>query len=355
MAKKKAKNRVKKTGLPPGTLVHTGEKYTDTFTGFLYQYNSSDFNESTLSSDVASPFSFDDNALNWLVLEGVHHVEYIQKLGNHLEIPVLILEDILNTNQRPKVEFSDGILFVTLRYLKFNAETKSIDSEQISIVVKDNVVLTFCESTSKIFAPLLQRIQNINGRFRTRTAYYLMYAIIDLLVDHYIDVLEENGLYLDELEDALFNEVSEKQLAVIQSNKKDLMFLRKTVYPVRELIASLKNNVFGLFTEETTLFLNDVHDHCLQIIETVDSQRELNNSLKDMYLSNLSNRMNKVMQVLTIISTIFIPLSFLAGVYGMNFSNMPELHTQNGYFVLLTVMFTIAVLLLLYFRSKKWI
>jgi magnesium transporter len=345
----------KKVGLPPGTLVHIGEKKTDKVKITVIDYDKGQLEEKEVDT-VEECFPFKDKpTVTWINIGGIHQVEVIDKIGRHFNIHPLVMEDIVHTEQRPKMENFDDYIFIILKMLSYNKESKEIASEQISIVLGSNFVITFQEKKGDLFDPVRERLRQSRGRIRNMKADYLAYALVDTIVDHYFVVLEGLGEKIEEMEVELTANPTKNTSQSIHNLKKELIFLRKSVWPLREVINTLERGELPLVHESTGIYLRDVYDHTIQVIETVETFRDMASGMLDIYLSSVSNKMNEVMKVLTIIATIFIPLTFIAGIYGMNFKYMPELEWHWGYPVILGVMVAIGVLMLIYFRRKKWL
>ena len=352
---RKIKKHSKKAGLPPGTLVHIGEKKTEKVRITLIDYNEQDFQERTVDN-IEECFLFKETpTVTWINIDGLHQIETIEKIGKNFELHPLILEDILNTGQRPKCEDYEKCLFMVLKMLTFNNESNSIQSEQVSLVLGQNFVISFQEAVGDVFEQIRDRIRNAKGRIRKVSADYLAYALIDAIVDNYFLILEKMGEQIESMEEELIAEPSDKIVRKIHALKRELIFLRKSVWPLRELISSLKKTESSLITDTTQPYLRDVYDHTIQVIDTVESFRDMVSGMLDIYLSSISNRMNAVMKVLTIIATIFIPLTFIAGIYGMNFKGMPELEWKWGYPIVLIVMAVVGISMLIYFKRRKWL
>ena len=353
--KRKIKEHSKKAGLPPGTLVHIGEKKTEKVRITLIDYNEQDFQERTVDT-IEECFPFKGTpSITWINIDGIHQIETIEKIGRHFELHPLILEDILNTGQRPKCEDYEKYLFTVLKMLSYRNENKSIQSEQVSLVLGQNVVISFQESVGDVFEQIRDRIRHAKGRIRKASADYLAYVLIDAIVDNYFAILEKLGELVESIEEELITKSTEKTLQQIHGIKRELLFLRKSVWPLRELTNNLEKTESPLIVDATKPYLRDVYDHTIQIIDTVESFRDMVSGMFDIYLSSISNRMNAVMKVLTIIATIFIPLTFIAGIYGMNFKDMPELEWKWGYPIVLIVMAVVGVYMLIYFKRKKWL
>ncbi len=349
------KKRSKKAGLPPGTLMHIGDKKTEKTRITLIDYDEAQVQEKEIKN-VEECFPFKDTpTVTWINIDGIHDVEVIEKIGKHFNLHPLLREDIANTDQRPKMEDFCDHIFVVLRMLEYDEVKKSIKSEQISLVVGSNFVISFQESTGDIFNPLRERIRTGKGRVRKTGADYLAYSLIDAIVDNYFIILEKIGERIEEIEEKLVTNPTPETLKIIHELKSEMIFLRKSVWPLREVISGLQRMESPLIKESTAVYLRDVYDHTIQVIDTVETFRDMLSGMLDIYLSSISNKMNEIMKVLTIIATIFIPLTFIAGVYGMNFKYMPELEWQFGYFAILILMSVIGFLMLIYFRGKKWL
>jgi len=349
------KKRSKKAGLPPGTLIHIGEKTSEATRVNLWEYDEKDFQESRLENFEAC-FSFKpEPIITWVNVAGIHQVEIFEKLGACFSLHPLVLEDILNSDQRPKMEQYGDDLYIVLKMLSYDESRDEVQAEQVSLVLRGNVVLSFQESEKNLFAGLLDRLRNGKGRIRKMGADYLAYAILDLIVDHYFLVLERIGERIEKLEEKLLSDPKAPTLQRLQQLKREMLFLRKWVWPLREVLSSLERGELEQIREGTRIYLRDVYDHAVQVLDTIEIFREMLSGMVDIYLSSLNNRMNAIMKVLTIIATIFMPLTFLAGVYGMNFKYMPELEWPWGYPLVLALMAGIGIAMLLLFRRKKWI
>jgi magnesium transporter len=265
------------------------------------------------------------------------------------------MEDILHTDQRPKMEDFEDYIFIVTKMLFFDQEKRELKAEQLSLILGENYVVTFQERVGDVFEPIRERIRKGKGRVRKMQSDYLAYALIDAVVDHYFIVLEKIGETVESLEEELVTNPTPETLQAIHHLKRELIFLRKSVWPLRELISGLERGEASLIQEKTTVFLRDVYDHTIQVIDTVESLRDMVSGMLDVYLSSVSNRMNEVMKVLTIIATIFIPMTFIAGIYGMNFENMPELKWPWGYPLVWCVILAIGIVMLGYFKKKKWL
>ncbi|MHC4166594.1 MAG: magnesium/cobalt transporter CorA [Planctomycetota bacterium] len=352
---KSGKKHSRKAGLAPGTLVHIGEKKVERIRISYLDYDAQNFQEKQ-ASDVEECFPLKKTpTVSWINIDGIHEVEVIEKIGRHFDLHPLLLEDILSTTQRPKFEDYDSHVFVVLKMLRSAGDRRLVQSEQISLVLGRNFVISFQESIGDVFEPIRDRIRKAKGRIRKMGPDYLAYALLDAIVDGYFSVLETAGEKVESMEEQLVKEPNEKIPRQIHALKREMILLRKSIWPLRELVGNLQRSESILITESTGIYLRDVYDHTIQVIDTVESYRDIVASMLDIYLSSISNRMNAVMKVLTIIATIFIPLTFVAGIYGMNFKYMPELEWRWGYAVALLVMAVIAAGMIVYFRKKKWL
>ena len=352
---KLTKKRSKKAGLPPGTLVHIGEKLTEKTRIAVVEYDGHDFQEKELETLETCYLFPKEPSVTWINVIGVHQVEVLEKLGNCFGVHHLALEDILNTEQRPKIEDYGEDLFIVVKLISSNEERDEIDAEQISLILRPNAVLSFQEKEGDDFSTVKERLRAGKGRLRKMGADYLAYTLLDIVVDQYFVVLEKLGERLEVLEERLLADPGTATLQKIQNLKKDMLLLRKWIWPLREVISSLERGEFPGIQESTQIYLRDVYDHAIQVMDTIEIYRDMLSGMLDIYLSSLNNRMNAVMKVLTIIATIFMPLTFLAGVYGMNFKHMPELDWPWGYPIILILMASVAILMLTLFRRKKWL
>jgi len=349
------KRRSEKGGLPPGTLAYVGEKKVEKVIITVFDYDSERYEEKELKSiDECFPYK-DMPTVTWINIVGIHQVEIMEKIGNHFGIHSLIMEDILNTRQRPKMDDMDYYLFVVLKMLTYKEEDDVIDVEQTSIILGQTFVISFQEKEGDVFEPIRDRIRKNKGRIRKMGADYLAYALVDSVVDNYFTILEKIWERIEFLEEELVENPSTQALQEIYGLKRKMIFLRKSIWPLREVISELERGESSLIKETTGIYLRDVYDHTIQVIDTVETFRDMLSGILDVYLSSISNRMNEVMKVLTIIATIFIPLTFLAGVYGMNFRYMPELEWHQGYFGVLFLMVIVGIVMVFYFRKKKWL
>jgi magnesium transporter len=350
------KGKGKQAGLAPGSLFYTGERKTENVKITLIEFNEKEFEEKEVKSIEEC---FEDkyaNEIKWINIDGLHEIDTVEKIGSHYNIHPLVLEDILSVGQRPKLENYDDYLYIVFRMFALEGALHEINSEQISLILGKNFVITFQERSTGLFNSIIERLRNGQNKIRKLGPDYLTYTLIDMVVDNYFVVLEKLGEPIENLEDNLISNPKPENLQNIHHLKREMIMLRKSVWPMRELLSNLYRDESKLVKKSTEVFLRDVYDHTIQIIDTIETYRDMISGMLDTYLSSVSNKMNEVMKVLTIIATIFIPLTFIAGVYGMNFHHMPELSWKwfypDFFWILILV---IAVSMLIYFKRKKWI
>ena len=344
----------KAIGLPPGTIVYEGEEHNENVKITLIEYNEKEVIEKDFTTIDECLLHSQHDMVKWINVDGIHKVEVIEKIGKLFKIHSLTLEDIVNTDQRPKFEDYDHYVVSILKMLYYDTE---LHSEQLSIVLlENNTVVSFQEvKGGDAFDLIRTRIRQGKGRIRKLGADYLSYCLLDAVVDTYFGILEKIGDRIELLEEDLINNPTKETMTELHHMKREMIFLRKAVWPLRELISNKERCETALIKQSTDIFLRDLYDHTIRAIDTVETYRDLLSGMMDIYLSSVSNKMNEVMKVLTIITTIFVPVTFIAGVYGMNFENMPELHSRWGYWITWLVMLTIIASLIFYFRRKKWL
>jgi len=335
--------------------MYVGEKKIDRVRIRIIDYDEAQFQEKEAKT-VEECFPFKDKpTVTWINIDGVHQVDIIEKIGNHFNIHPLVLEDIVNTGQRPKMEDFVNYIFVILKMLYYDEKINETKAEQISLILGSNFVISFQENEGDVFDPIRERIRSDRGRIRKMGADYLAYALIDTIVDNYFIILEKLGEKIEDIEDELVTNPALETLQTIHSLKREMIFLRKSVWPLREVISRLERWESPLIDKSLNIYLRDVYDHTIQVIDSIETFRDMLSGLLDIYLSSVSNRMNEIMKVLTIIATIAIPLTVITGIYGMNFQFMPELQLQWSYPLVLLAMLTLGILMIRYFRRKKWI
>jgi magnesium transporter len=348
-------NRSKKAGLPPGTLVHIGQKKLDVQRISVVDYDESTVDEYEVEDIQRQCVTLKEKpTVTWINVDGLHETEKLKALGDCFGLHPLVLEDILNTDQRPKMEDYGDYLYLVFKMIHCKAESSVVLQEQISLILGDTFVISFQEQEEKVFEPVRERIRSGKGLMRKMGPDYLVYALLDVTVDNYFSVLEKLGENIEVLADRVLKIPEPKTLGEIQISKREMLFVHRWIWPLREAISALSKRDSKLVKESTGIYLRDVHDHTLQIMDAVDLYREMLSETLDLYVSTVSNKLNQVMTVLTIIATIFIPLTFLAGVYGMNFKYMPELEWRGGYPLIWAVMIGVGVSMLIAFKRKKW-
>lgn len=349
------KKQLSKAGASPGTLIHIGEQKVDETRMTLIDYDEVHLQERVLDT-IEEAFPLKDlPTVTWINIDGLHQLDIIEKVGRHFNIHPLVLEGIVNTGQRPKTEEFEDLIFVVLKMLHYNENLEKITSEQFSLVLGPNFLISFQEVQGDVFKTVRERIRKAKPRIRKAGCDYLAYALIDAIVDHYFLILEKLGENIETLEEDLLENPGPETLQTLHEMKREMIYLRKQIWPIRELINSLVKGESSLINESTSLFFRDIYDHTIQIIDTIESYRDILAGMLDIYLSTLSNKMNEVMKVLTIIATIFIPITFVAGIYGMNFKFMPELEWRWGYVMVWAVIVVVAGIMISYFKKKKWL
>ncbi len=344
-----------KSGLPPGSLVHVGEVHEHEHKITVIDYNKTTLTRSTIKTiEELLPYQSTDS-ITWVIIDGLKDVSIIDAIGQHFDIHALILEDILNTHQRPKFEEFDDYLYIVIKAISLSVDAFNVEYEQVSLLLLDKFVFTFKEKPDAIFDPIFTRLNNDKSHLRNLGTDYLTYIIMDTIVDEYFSLQDTFDELIETVEDELLTNPSSQTLNTIQKIKRELIFLRRSVSPMRELLASIQRSESSLLHDKTKRYFGDIYDHVIRITEAMESYRDLIAGMLDIYLSSLSNKMNETMKVLTVFASIFIPLTFIAGVYGMNFEYMPELKWRWGYPALWAVFISVSVFLLRYFKKKNWL
>jgi magnesium transporter len=348
------RTRSKKAGLPPGTLVHVGERQVEQVRIRRIRYDEHHYEELDLAAgqQLAPPPA--EPQITWISVVGLHQVEVIEAIGKAFGIHPLALEDIVHAGQRPKLDDYEQQLFIVLNALE-SVDDQHIAVEQVSLLVGSNYVVSFQEHDSALFDPVRERVKAGKGRCRKLGADYLAYALLDTVVDHYFVVLERFSEVTERLEETLIQHPDPNVLGTLHGLKRQMILLRKSIWPMREVVGGLQRVESPLITDATQLYLRDVYDHTVRVIDTIETLRDLLSGMLDIYLSGLSYRLNEVMKVLTIIATIFIPLTFLTSIYGMNFADMPELKWRWSYPAVWLLMIAIGGGMVYYFRKKRWL
>ena len=348
------RKRVHGGGLPPGTLRLAADVKEEPAHVTLTRYTEAKHEAFEIDAGFAWAKARGDGVA-WINVDGLKDLKLLQAIGEAYNIHPLALEDILNVGQRPKFEEYDNFAFIVLDMLTLDPQTGEARSEQISMLLLDKLLITFQETRGDIFDPVRERARGGKGRLRKRGADYLAYCLVDAIVDHYFVILEKISERVEDIEADLVATPESSHLQSIHHLKRELIFLRKHIWPLRELLGGMERSESPLIDASTGVFLRDVYDHCIQIVDSVESLRDIVTGMLDIYLSSVNNKMSEVMKVLTMMSTIFIPLSFIAGLYGMNFEFMPELKFQHGYFAALGLMAAIALAMVVFFRRRKWL
>jgi magnesium transporter len=345
----------KKAGLPPGTLVADVEKGAAPVKITVIDYDGESYEESVVEAGTDCRLFLEKPTVTWVNVDGVHRVDVLEELGECFGLHPLVLEDIANTDQRPKTDDFGDYLFVVLKMLDYDRDAGDLSTGQISLVLGPNYVLSFQEREGGVFDAVRDRIRNSKGRIRKLQSDYLAYALLDIVVDNYFVILEQIGEKVGSLEEDLIENPKPETLQSIHEMKREMIILRKSVWPLREVVNGFERTDPPLVRESTRVFLKDVYDHTIQVIDAVETYRDVLSGMLDLYLSTVSNRMNEVMKVLTIIATIFIPLTFVAGIYGMNFQFMPELRWCWSYPLVWLAMVIVAVSMVFFFKRKRWL
>jgi magnesium transporter len=352
---KSLRKMARKAGMPPGSLLYTGEKEHLPAQITITRYNEQAFEENKFDQLTECSLVCDPAAVTWINVSGIHHLKNLEKLGECFKIHPLVLEDILDPEQRPKIEDYDDYLYIILKTISYAPDTNEIGAEQVSLVLGANYVITFHEGEEDIFGSIRDRLLKAKGRMRKMGSDYLAYTIIDQIVDNYFVELDNFSDKVESLEDEVVARPSPQTLRDVHQFKNDMIMLRKSLWPLREVIARLERRESPLISENLANYFRDVYDHTIIAIDTVETYRDILSGMLDIYLSSMSNRLNQIMKVLTIIATIFMPLTFITSLYGMNFKNMPETQWEYGYFYILGVIVVIALAMFEFFRKKQWL
>ncbi|WP_315115320.1 magnesium/cobalt transporter CorA [uncultured Clostridium sp.] len=351
---KRIKSRKSKIGTAPGTLVHVGEHVGEDVKITRISYNEEDFNKAVYEDIEKCLSSCRDDSINWINIDGLESTEIISDIGKRFNVHPLILEDILNTTQRPKIDIDNNYIYIVIKMLYYDKSIKEIKSEQVSFIILENYILSFQEFRGDVFDDLRRRLERDKSNIRAKGTDYLAYSLIDSIVDSYFDIIESIGNSIDTIEDTLMSNPSQKTLNDIYKLKRELIFLRNSIWPLREVLGKLVKSEYELIEDKTVMFLRDVYDHTIEIVDIIETYRDILSGMLDTYLSSVSNKTNEIMKVLTIFSTIFIPLSFLTGIYGMNFEYMPELKFKHGYLIFWVITIACILSMIHYFRKKRW-
>jgi magnesium transporter len=343
--------RSAKSGVGPEALIHVGDRKDTPVSVRLIDYDQAEVREKHVVSISECSTYATTETVSWFDIDGIHDPAVTEAVGKEFGIHMLVLEDIMNSTSRPKIEIFDDYVFVTLKMLEFDSRTSALNIEQLSLIVSDKYLLMFQERPGDSFNSIRERIRTSKGKVRSKNGYYLAYMILDVVIDNYIIVSEQFARHLERIESMVLRKPNERTMQSILAVRKELLDFKRNIDPLKEAI----NTMIRELDDDMAKYYRDLYDHIIFESENLATYRETIVNLLDLYHSNLSMKMNQVMKVLTIITTIFVPLTFIVGVYGMNFDNMPELRTRNGYFVVLSFMFLLVCGMLIYFRKKRWL
>ncbi len=341
--------------MPPGSVIYVGDGSPSPTSVSVIDFTEADVMEKKGITLEECMTLRDNPSITWLNFSGLADVEQIKKVGDIFGLHPLVMEDILHMGQRPKLELYDKYVYLVAKMIYRGDSGKEVTYEQLSIVMGKNYVLTFQEKEGDVFNNIRERIKGNKGRLRKSGADYLVYSLLDAVVDNYFPALEKIGDLVEEIEERLSDEPEQDVLSDIYRLKREVLFLRKSIWPIREVVAAMMRQDIELVSAYTNTYLRDVYDHSIQVMDVVETYTDMLSELTDVYMSTVSNRMNEIMKTLTIIATIFIPLTFIVGLYGMNFKYMPELTNELAYPVVLVFMAGISGMMLVYFRRKGWL
>jgi len=345
----------RKAAQPPGTVEFVGEKKVEKVSISVIDYDADRLEEKQVETIAECLPYLDNPSVTWINIDGLHETDMLKELGERLGLHPLVLEDIVNAHQRPKLDDHEDYIYFVLKMLSIDTDRDSLDVEQLSLILGPQYVLTFQERPGDVFEPVRERLRQAKGRIRRAGADYLTWALMDAVVDNYFFDLEYYAERIEGLEQQLIDNPTPERLQEVFLLKREMIVLRRAIWPLREVISSLERTETKLIQESTEIFLRDLYDHTIRVAEAVESFRDLVGGLHDLYLSSISNRMNEVMKVLTIIATIFVPLTFVAGIYGMNFEFMPELGWRWSYAIFWVVILAIFATMIAYFRKRRWL
>jgi magnesium transporter len=353
ITKRYAGSRSIKTGLPPGTLVHVGSRKTENVTITVLEYDEKEIQHIKVVDPGDLAHYRDSSKTSWVNIDGLHDTKLLGAIGSVFGLHPLVLEDMLNTEERPKIEDYGDYTFIAVKQLFIDENTGELDTDHQNIILGKGFVISAGESRTRIFDPIRERLES-GVRIRKLGADYLAYTLLDAIVDNYFDVLERQGEMIEKVEETLVLSPVQRTLNKILETKNDMLYIHKNIWPLREVANLLERGESTLVGHETRIYLRDLYDHVMQALDTTEIYRDILSGLLDVYLSSVSNRTNDTMKILTIISTIFIPLTFIAGIYGMNFKHIPELNLQYGYLYFWIVSIIIVVAMVIFFHKKKW-
>ena len=349
------KRYTQKVGQPPGTLVYLGEEPTEPVRITIIDYDETHLEEEEVQTVEACVPFIDTETVTWIQIEGIHEIPIIEEIGKCFGVDPLLLEDLMSPTQLPKIEIFEEYVLIILKSLDYDAVSETISREQISLVIGPNFVLSLQENYSEIFTSIHNRLRNAQGRIRRMQSDYLAYALIDIIVDHYFIVLDQINERIQVLEEEIMKDPSPEVLAKVSALRAEQLLLRRPIFPLRDVLIEILDDEISLIGEDTQPYFRDVYDHLIQVIQMLEVIRSSVSGLFDVYTSAVSHRMNEIMKVLTIVATFFIPLTFIAGIYGMNFKSMPELEARWGYPIVLLLMAGIGIAMFVYFKIRKWL
>lgn len=349
------KKRIKKYGLAPGTLIHTGFVTQGKIRITLIEYDTENFKINDKVSLEECLNSMNTPAPTWINISGIHDPSMVEKIGRRLGLHPLLLEDILNNTQRSKIDDYKDTIYIVLRKLNIQNDDSDIEDQQVSIILGNNFLITFLETDTDFFNPVVERLKIANSRMRARGVDYLAYAVVDCIVDHYFLTLEKIDDRIERFENLIVDNPDHRVLKGIQNLKKQVSHLRKAIWPTREVVSKFIRIESSLVKESTKIYLQDVYDHVIQAIDSIESFRDVASGMVEIYISNINSKMNEIMKVLTVVATIFVPLTFISSLYGMNFKHMPELEWKWGYYLVLGIMAISSFFMWRFFRRKGWI
>ena len=355
LKRKKLLTRRKRAGSAPGTLIHVGQQKVDAVKLSLITYSEAAIHEHAIHSLTEVKQKRTGSPFCWINIDGLHDIRAIEEIGTEFSIHPLVLEDCLNTRQRPKIDDHEQYLFIVLKMFRFNKETAEVEEEQISYLLGSDYVISLQEREGDVFTPVRERLRTGKGRLRKAGPAYLFYTLLDAVVDNYFYVIDALNERIETLDAEVITNPRPSTLQNIYILKQEVLNLRKNIAPLREVLSKLLKEPHVLIDNATKIYFSDVFDHFLQVLESIDTQRELLSGLIDLYMTSISNRTNEIMKVLTLMAAIFIPITFVAGVYGMNFQRMPELEWEYGYLFAWTIMLSIVAGMLIFFRNKNWL
>ena len=352
-----SKKMAQKVGLPPGTLVHIGEQKAGPVVITVMEYNEQSFSERTIEEFKDFAVQPREDAVTWINVDGLHRTDVMEKIGATFNIHPLVLEDIMDTNQRPKFEDFGHYVYIVLKMLYYNGTGGEVVNEQVSLILGPRFVISFQEQGKEgdVFGVIRDRLRQGKGRIRKMGADYLAYSLMDAVVDNYFVILENLGETIEEQEETLISNPTREALERIHNLRGEMLLLRRSVWPLREVINQMERGGSDLIHKSISIYLRDLYDNTVQVIDAIETYRDILASMMDIYLSSTSNRLNEVMKVLTMISTVFIPLTFIVGLYGMNFKYMPELESHWGYPMVWGVMILITFGMWVFFKKRKWL